>query len=234
MDRVHTMVDTIRVKNTHAVHSHSNSQWLRCVHFHLSFHLSHKETETNWVDFFVWFETVRPLIGTVFSLKTPAGYSFCFAFRPGYDKLKEEGSLFTCKWPRFVLEFSSESLQSDWLARWYYIAGQSFSSTTTCFFFESHFRKLSVSASSCLSSSSGGEGPEMESVGNPKWLFCSSREMLSTLLAFLQSLETEPCLLKNSLGSRPGPLFDTKMAELMRGLCFRPAGFGSFTNNSRY
>lgn len=73
-----------------------------------------------------------------------------------------------------------------------------------------------------MSSSSGGDGPETESIGRPKCF--SSNDILSTLLAFLHNLDCEPCLLKNSFGSKPGPLFDTNIAELIRGLCLRAVG----------
>lgn len=83
------------------------------------------------------------------------------------------------------------------------------------------------SVSSYCSSSSGGEGPDIESVGSPKCSF-SSKEMLSTLLAFLHRRDTDPCLRKNSFGSRPGPLFDTKIAEFILARCLRTIGFCSF------
>lgn len=78
-------------------------------------------------------------------------------------------------------------------------------------------KNRSVSSIS-LSSSSGGDGPDMDNVGSPKW--SSSNDILSTLLALRHNFDTEPCLRKNSFESKPGPLFDTKMAELMRGRCF--------------
>lgn len=87
--------------------------------------------------------------------------------------------------------------------------------------FVDHFsslRKHCVSSISA-SSSSGGDGPDTESVGKPKCF--SSKEMLSTLFAFLQSFDTEPYLRMNSLESNPGPLYDVKMAEFILGLCVR-------------
>lgn len=80
--------------------------------------------------------------------------------------------------------------------------------------------KFSVSL---VSSSSGGEGPDMLSIGKPK-CWSPSKDKLSTLLAFLQSLETDPWRLKNSLESNPGPLLDTNMAELILGRCLLAVG----------
>lgn len=82
-------------------------------------------------------------------------------------------------------------------------------------------------SSSVSSSSSGGDGPETASIGRPKcWSSSASfSERLSTLRAFLHSLDIEPCRLKNSFESNPGPLLDIKMAELMRCRCFRIGGF---------